>query len=250
MGWEGRAYGYSISLIILGAISLVWLNRDGLLIKKNNIHSYVCNSLKFGLPLIPHTIGSLIAITADRFIIANRLDLSSAGIYILAIQIGQILVLLTDSFNKTYAPWLFNNLANSTLDLKKKIVKNTYLYFIAILSIAFISSKILPIVLIYVIGGEYNKVYELIGYILMGYAFGGCYYMVTNFLFYENKTVWLASATFLSGMLSILLTFILIEINGLIGAAQAFMISQAIIFFLTWWLANMAHPMPWLRNQQ
>jgi Na+-driven multidrug efflux pump len=69
--------------------------------------------------------------------------------------------------------------------------------------------------------------------------------MVANYIFFANKTGFLAIVTFSSGVFNIIATYFLIKLNGVIGAAQAFMLSQAIIFLCTWWLAQYFRPMPW-----
>jgi len=71
--------------------------------------------------------------------------------------------------------------------------------------------------------------------------------MVTNYIFFESKTKILAYVTFASGLINIPLMFILVERNGLAGAGQAFVLTHAISFIGTWWLAQKVHPMPWLK---
>jgi hypothetical protein len=71
------------------------------------------------------------------------------------------------------------------------------------------------------------------------------YYMVTNYVFFANKTFLLAGVTLASGVFNVAATFFLIKINGAIGAAQAFMASQALLFLGTWMLASRVRPMPW-----
>ena len=66
------------------------------------------------------------------------------------------------------------------------------------------------------------------------YTFGGCYFMVTNYIFFESKTKVLALVTFVSGLINIPLMFILVGHNGIVGAGQAFMLTQTISFVGTW----------------
>jgi O-antigen/teichoic acid export membrane protein len=57
----------------------------------------------------------------------------------------------------------------------------------------------------------------------------------------------LAIITLFAGLLNLAITFWLLKSNGLIGAGQAFMVTQFIFFLATWALAQRCHPMPWLR---
>jgi O-antigen/teichoic acid export membrane protein len=99
----------------------------------------------------------------------------------------------------------------------------------------------------FLVGESFRAAGEMIIYIAFGFAFGGCYFMVTNYVFFESKTKFLALITCFSGIVNIPLMFILVEHNGITGAAQAFMLTNALNFIGTWWLAQKLHPMPWLK---
>jgi Na+-driven multidrug efflux pump len=71
--------------------------------------------------------------------------------------------------------------------------------------------------------------------------------MVTNFVFYAGRTGQLATVTVISGLFNVGASYILIKANGVIGAAQAFAAAQALLFVLTWLVAQRSRPMPWLR---
>jgi O-antigen/teichoic acid export membrane protein len=83
-------------------------------------------------------------------------------------------------------------------------------------------------------------------YIAMGHAFSGMYSLVANYIFFGGRTASLAAISFIAGLLNFGLSYWLLLRNGAIGAAQAFMISQAVIFLGAWLAAQRAHPMPWL----
>jgi O-antigen/teichoic acid export membrane protein len=205
------------------------------------------DALKFGLPLVPHTLGALLIVAVDRIVIVNLLGMASAGVYMVALQMGQVVAILTDSFNKAYAPWLMKSLANKDSVPRCTIVRGTYAYFVAIVLIAVAMGVLAPWYLPYLVGASFEKAAQLVIYTTMGFAFSGCYYMVTNYIFFESRTSILAVITAIAGLANIPLTIALVNMNGLAGAAQAFMLSQLFSFAGTWWLAHRAHPMPWLR---
>jgi O-antigen/teichoic acid export membrane protein len=247
MAWEGRVLGQAVAVMLFGIIALWWLLKDGLIRHSKAWRVHSRDALKFGLPLIPHVIGGLLIVAADRFVIVRLLDVAQAGIYMVALQVGQALGLMTESFNKAYAPWLMRNLLNSPKDLRIKIVRGTYLYFVLVLTIAVIFGLSAPLFLGFLVGESFRTAGELVIYIALGFAFGGCYFMVTNYVFFESKTRILAFVTLVVGLVNIPLMFILVEQNGIIGAGQAFMLTNAFSFIATWWLAQKIHPMPWLK---
>jgi O-antigen/teichoic acid export membrane protein len=247
MAWEGRVLGQTIAVMLFGSIALGWLLRDGLLRLPIEWRIQSWDALKFGIPLIPHVIGGLLIVAADRFVIVRLLDVAQAGIYMVALQVGQALSLVTESFNKAYAPWLMKNLSKPTEALRMTIVRGTYIYFALVLAAAAFFGFLAPILLSFLVGESFRTAGEMVIYIAFGFAFGGCYFMVTNYVFFESKTKFLALVTFFSGITNIPLMFILIDHNGIVGAAQAFMLTNALNFIGTWWLAQKLHPMPWLK---
>lgn len=247
MAWEGRVLGQTIAVMLFGSIALGWLLRDGLIRLPIEWRIQSWDALKFGIPLIPHAIGGLLIVAADRFVIVRLLDVAQAGIYMVALQVGQALGLVTESFNKAYAPWLMKNLSKPTEALRMTIVRGTYIYFALVLATAAFFGFLAPILLSFLVGESFRTAGEMVIYIAFGFAFGGCYFMVTNYVFFESKTKFLALVTFFSGITNIPLMFILIDHNGIVGAAQAFMLTNALNFIGTWWLAQKLHPMPWLK---
>jgi O-antigen/teichoic acid export membrane protein len=248
MDWEGRVLGQFLSLLVMGGLGFILIKREKFVCFPSDFKVHTIRALKFGLPLIPHVISGLILISIDRFLILKYLGASDAGIYLVGFQIGQVLSLLTDGFNKAFAPWLMKNLAIIGDQMKSKIVSATYAYFIAVLVLAALMSLSANALLKYVIGYEFYGAEKIVPYIFFGFAFGGCYFMVTNYIFYVKKTFYLALVTFISGVLHIPILIFLIERNGLIGAGQAFLISNVIIFIGTWFMSSKLYPMPWFNS--
>lgn len=247
MAWEGRALSQSIVSILFGIIALWWLFKDSLLRVSKGCRIHSRDALNFGIPLIPHVIGGLLIVTVDRFIIVKLLDVAHAGIYMVALQLGQAIGLVTESFNKAYAPWLMKNLSKPSEVLLISIVRKTYLYFIVVLTAAAVFGTLAPIIIDFWVGKSFRSAGEVVIYICLGFALNGCYYMVTNYIFFESKTKMLALITFVSSLINIPLMFILVKHNGIVGAGQAFMFSQAVSFIGTWWLSQKVYPMPWLK---
>ena len=244
MAWEGRALGQAaaVSAFMLIALFLLLHRAEASWPTDTND---VRDALKFGVPLIPHVIGALSIATADRFMITNMLDVAQAGIYMVALQMGMVLGLLTDSFNSAYAPYLMGVLVKEDRARDRKIVRGTYVYFIAVTVLALLLGMTAPHLLGVLVGEKFRSAAGAVLYVAMGYAFGGMYYMVANYVFLMSKTGHLAVVTFASGMVNIIATYFLIKLNGVLGAAQAFMLSQAMIFLCTWCLAHYFRPMPW-----
>jgi O-antigen/teichoic acid export membrane protein len=202
-------------------------------------------ALDFGLPLVPHVIGGFLVAVADRFIIKQKIGLEAAGIYMVAVQLGLGMGLLADAFNKAFVPWLYEQLKADSFEIKRRIVKGTWVYFFVALIFAGIIALLSYWIVLLVAGPEYVGASSALAWIALGQAFGGMYLMVTNYIFYKRKTKMLAWTTLFSGGVGVLLTWILTPVFGIAGAGLSFAIAMCIRFLLTWFLSQRVCPMPW-----
>jgi O-antigen/teichoic acid export membrane protein len=244
MAWQGRVAGIALAATVAAAVACISLARDRWLVAQWE-RQYALDALRFGIPLIPHAVGGMLVAMADRFMITNLLDLASTGIYMVALQVGMALGLLTDSFNKAFAPWLMSSLGEKNLARDRQVVRFTYGYFVAVTVIALLLGLVAPGLLGVLVGASFRDAAPIIIYIALGQAFGGMYYMVANYIFFAGRTATLAGITLSCGVLNVSASYLLILHNGVIGAAQAFMLSQIVLFLGTWWLAQRSRPMPW-----
>jgi Na+-driven multidrug efflux pump len=69
--------------------------------------------------------------------------------------------------------------------------------------------------------------------------------MVVNYIFFEEKTEYLAGVTFITAIINVGLNFLFINTYGAIGAAIATTITFFIKFVFVWYLSSRVHKMPW-----
>jgi O-antigen/teichoic acid export membrane protein len=242
--WQGRISAQIIAISLFGCIGLFILWKNGW-IKLKFDKSYIKSHLSYGIPLIPHTIGSITINLVDRLFITKMVGLEATGIYTVGYQIGMIIGILQDSFNKAWVPWLFKQLKENNEKTKINIVKLTYFYFIVIIVVALILSSIAPWLLSFFVGEEFTNASKYVFWVAIGYAFNGMYKMVTNYIFYVKKTYILAWITFFTAVINIILNYLLISNNGAVGAAQATTVAYFISFVFTWILSSKVYKMPW-----
>jgi len=248
LGWQGCAGGIFVTSVVFGVISLIYiyqtdfltLNFDMLTIRQIVIVSF---------PLLFHALGIVIINLSDRFFIDLMVGKEAVGLYAVGYQFGMIVLFVTDSFNKVWSPWIFTQLSQAHLDKRQKIVKYTYFYNIGILSGAVLFSMFAYFLLIYMTTPAYYNAQEFIIWVALGYAFRGMYTMVFPYLVYVGKTSFLGVITLTSAGVNMIANYVLIEINGTVGAAQATLLSFIVLFLGVWWYANRIYPMPWFRSR-
>lgn len=243
--WEGRVIGQSVAILLFGLVAIFSVARSGYVVNSKNISADIKNALMFGLPLIPHVVGGFVMTSTDRVIISSRMDVSAVGIYMVGLQLGQAMALLADSFNKVYAPWVMGNLSDERLD-KLVLVKKSYLAMILFLLIGVVWGGAAIVILPFLVGDKFESAKSIIMYMCLGHSITALYYIVTNYIFYAEKTRVLALITFFSASLNVPLTYYLVSHFGIEGAAIAFLIVQIVFFSSTWLLSNKVYPMPWL----
>lgn len=243
-GWLGKVSGQVIAIVVFAAIGMfVIIKREGLIFKWDK--EYAKDIIKFGVPLIPHVLGAFLITMTDRIFITNMVGISETGIYTVGFQIGMVIGVLQDSFNRAWMPYLYKNLKLNSNLVKYKIVKITYVYFVIILLIALLLSVMAPLIVNIFIGDAFNGSIIYIMWISVGFAFNGMYKMVGGVIFYEKKTHLLSIVTFTTALLNIVFNYIFIKMNGAVGAAQATSLAFFVSFILTWILASRVHFMPW-----
>lgn len=244
-GADGRIMAITAATAVAACIAIFTLQRDGLLSLFSYRPQFIQEALKFGVPLLPHTLGVLILSFADRVIIANHLGLGEAGVYMVAVQVSLALPIVFDAINNAFVPWLFERLKQDNPHEKTRIVKLTYLWFCIILAGVSVGFLIGPTLLIRLVGVEYKDAGDVFFWLILGQGFGGMYLMVTNYIFYSKRTMLLSAVTIFSGILHVGLVLYLVPIWGIVGAGKAFAISMGIRFLLTWHASSQSHSMPW-----
>lgn len=242
--WIGSIYAQIVSVSVFVIIGFIILIKNKWL-KVGINYSYIKHALSFGLPLVPHALGGVIMTMTDRVFITNMVGIDTTGIYTVGYQVGMIISLLATSFNQAYIPWLYSKLKENIYKTKIKIVKFTYLYNIVIFILAIILSIIAPKFLSFFVGDKFSNANIYVTWVALGYAFNGMYLMVTNYIFFAQKTSYLAGVTFASAILNIVLNYVFISKYGAIGAAQATTVIYLIKFILTWILSSKIYKMPW-----
>jgi O-antigen/teichoic acid export membrane protein len=190
-GADGRLVGLAVPIILFGLASLFWLlvSEQG----RGPISSeQLRKALRFGLPLLPHTLAAIGIAQGDRLILAWRIGLDEAGIYAVSMQLMLPLVMLADAINRAFAPWLFRQL---NLGHNVDVAMGQYALIAIYICGAAAYLCVLYVGIEYFLGSGYKAAIDLVYYILPG-TVGVCiYYAVVNPIFYAGRTELLTGVT-------------------------------------------------------
>lgn len=242
LGWQGYLEANVIVISFFSLISLLFIIKaKEIKIKYNK--EYFNHILKFGVPLIPHALGALAISMTDRILLINLEGEEATGIYQLGWQMALPISLLIEAFKNGYIPWLFEKLKDKLQNTKVVIV--TYLMIIGILMITILFIVIINFIILNFFSELYIQSAEVVPYLAYALALSGAYYTVGLLISFAERTATLAILTFITGILNFIFSYYLINLNGMIGAAQGTLLAYLITFFLTWSLSAKVHPMPW-----
>jgi O-antigen/teichoic acid export membrane protein len=245
--WQGRLIGMAGASFLLLVISAFIMFKYGFFNSKPQ-KFFIFDILRFGLPLIPHSVAAMTLSLSNQFMITQQLGVGSTGVYIVALQLGMIIGILVRSFNKSYSPWLMKCLSQKEMMSSEKLVRIIYLYFLFISIFAVVLTYLYKEILPFWVGDQFHQAIKLCVYIVFGNAFTGMYYMMANFVFFKKRTELLSISTSVVSFVTVVIGWNLIAEYGVDGAGKAFVLGQFLIFLSTWILAQCCYPMPWLKS--
>lgn len=243
LGSEGRILGFGIAVAACGALALASMQMGGW-IRWGWNHADGMDALKFGLPLIPHTVGTLAVSLFDRFIITERLGVESTGIYFAAVQLSMPMLMLGSGFNRAFVPWLFARLAGGE---NARAVAMSYGAVVGFLVAGMLYGLFVNFGLSLIVGDRYYQSKLLALVLIVGTTFQAAYYAVVNYIFYSKRTIYLSLVTFLNGSIYVVAAWFVAARYGLRGVALLFAGVQCLTFALTWVVSARVSPQPWLK---
>ena len=98
-----------------------------------------------------------------------------------------------------------------------------------------------------IFGSAYAEGKEIVLLISLAYAFNGMYKMHVNYIFYTKKTYLIFLITMTTGLLNIALSYLFIEMYGLMGGALSLCIINLVGYVVSWYIANRVYPMKWFK---
>lgn len=246
MSLAGRVYAIFISKALFSVIALILIFRITGISERLDISMIKDELFMFGIPMIPTLLKSTILTYLDRIFITNMESISETGLYTVGNQLSLPILLIAQAFNLAYIPWLYRKMAEDNDDDKVKIVKLTYIYYVVISVGAAAWTVLISFVTGFLVGGDYANSIEYTGWLSLSYAFTGMHMMVVNYIYYMKKIKLYNLVTITVIASNVFLNYILIKVNGSIGAAQATLLVNVISFLLTWIMAARVCKMPWM----
>jgi len=244
-GWEGVLVSELVVGTVLAVTILHSLAKEGY-IKTGSQLVIAKDFMRFSVPLIPHVLAFWVMNFIDRLFLAEMTDMETVGLYSTAYMLGLGMSLLHESIHRAWQPYFFEYLARDDIELKKRMVRYTWLYYAGSVVVFFLYVEVLRLSLPLLVGKEYLSSMEFVPLLVLGYTVLGMYRVVAGYLYHGNRTITLAMVTAFAALVNIVMNFVLIPLNGAIGAAQATLIAFATLFLVTKLIVVRSSSMPWI----
>ncbi|MFW5982895.1 MAG: lipopolysaccharide biosynthesis protein [bacterium] len=245
MAWQGIIAGHLSGYTLFGLIALISFFKERLIFFKRKL-IYNTDILKIGAPLALHRLGLWLGKAANRIIITSLLGAAATGSYGVGATFAAIITVIEEAFSKAFTPHLFDKLKNISNLNKGSIVKLSYYvyFFIFATSITIYLVGYLTVGFIY--GDEYLDTRIFMFPLIIAAMFKGFYKLHANYILFTKRTIHITKITITTGIINIILAYIMIKYYGLIGAAYSLLIINFLQYIATFYVGNKLMPMPWL----
>lgn len=244
LSYQGRLLGQYLTVVIFAGIAFFLLKARKVLTK--NVSKEFCkDSLLFGLPLIPHVIGSLVINMSDRIFINQIVGKEALGIYNIGYVLASSISVLCAAFANAIVPYSYELFTRGNRSAKKQVVKVYWIFISALGGIVVLFNLIVPYIFEWFIDARYYEGIIYIKWVSLAFFFQGCYLLFANIIFYTKKTKVLFYLSFVNIGINLFLNYFLIHKYGTIGAAYTICISYFIFFVSVALLGKNLLPLPW-----
>ncbi len=243
--WQARAWGQLVAGSIVAAIAAGVVSGK-LRTSMRDAFESVNRALRFGLPLVPHSIAAAIMAGYDRLYVARHISEQAAGQYFGAAQVASIITLGAIAFNQAWVPWLYARLSEGTPAADADIVRVTWRLIALALAVAGVMALGAHFLVLLVLGSGYAQAEAVLVLLAPAAAVGSIYFLVANHIFYAEKTLALPVVTCSAALCQVALIHLLGPLFGTVGVAGAVLATQGLFVAGVWYLAQRTRPLRWL----
>ena len=245
---EGKIYAEFLTIVLMGIINLYSIIKRGFFVLKYD-ESSVKSLLKFGLPLMPHSISFWFKSGADKVFITNFAGLAANGIYSMAMSISSLYTLVSNAFFNAYIPTLQKKLSNmnpeNEKEEKNRIVKTIYLMIGLFFLVSLFSVLCAWIILKYMVSDKYETAFDFIPGVILSLYVYVIYSFAVQFVYKKKRTLFLGIITFIGSLVQLVLSYYLVKNSGPMGAVYSSIVGSLFISLGIFYYSNKVFPMPW-----
>ena len=164
---------------------------------------------------------------------------------LLPYQVGLAMFLLSQSVNRAWTPWFYDRMKDGSPAALFTATKTAYMvagfYLVAGVGLAVVGWYALP----WIFGDVYVTATPVFVWIVFAFVAQGFWSLTASYLYYSETTGWISASSAGIAVLNVGLTYVMIQTNGLIGAAQATFLAYTLGFMAIAVVTVGRAPLPW-----
>lgn len=210
-----RLLALLLSGLFVFLITYLFINKKFRSKRKFSLTSYKAALIyifSFGIPLILHQLSFFMKGQVDRIFIYKLYTSAELGVYSAGVQIASVLTIFFMALNKAIVPYYYEKLKNGFLTVEK--IKKYSLTSLGFIGLPALICYFLPNSwFIWFLGVQFSEAQFYTVLFLIGYGLTLPYLILVNFFFFYGKNKLIATITFLTSIVYIILLAGLSEIS-------------------------------------
>lgn len=208
-----RVASNALPFFVVASVVLVRFVRES---SKVCSRGWWAQSIRLGIPLVPHYASQVLLNQADKMLISRFLDNSKVAIYGIAHSAGLLLTMVNNGINSAFVPWLYSHLEREDYDPIGRIANALSAL---VLALVFLLMLFAPECVALLATEEYQEAVWSIPPIATGVVFAFMYTLFVNVEIYYGETGYVAVASIASAVINVILNIIAIPVFGYIASA-------------------------------
>ncbi len=206
--------------------------------------TFLTQSLRFSLGVLPMAGAAWIAGQADAIFVAELGDMKSSGVYSVAFDIGRLINLLVMSIFMAYTPMIYRMLKEDAPANIPRIEQFQAFLIHVMVGMAFFLSVLAPEIFALLVKQKayYDGIW-IVPVIAFAFVLGGVRKLHSAILYYHKITLLISIGGILQAAVSVGLNFLLIPRYGAVAAAWSKTISLGIAAIYCWCLTRKYQPL-------
>jgi O-antigen/teichoic acid export membrane protein len=242
LAWQGRALGITAAALLAAAIGMATLVRDRS-VRFSSSMQYVPDALRFGAPLVVHTLGGLLITTGDKMIVGSLLSLRDLGTYAVAAQLATVLNVLYDALFKAFQPWVIERAL--LVDRRRAVVRTIYKLLLGTTAFGVVFLAVAYLGYPHLVGDSYRDGIALLAPLVAAGIVRCGYFATAIFISVAGRNEHLAVNSIVSGGLGLAAAALLVPRIGIVGAAYGVLLAELFSLMLNLRSSTRVFPMPW-----
>ncbi len=192
-------------------------------------------SLRYGLPVVPHLLSGFIIGQIGRVFLANQVSLSSVGVFSVGFVLYQVIETIARAVNQAWKPMFFRTTRDNQEKAPEFLGEMTTYYWLFNWLAAFSIAMLGPEILAVLAGEEFQEARTLVIPLVAAGILQTFYFRFITSNMWAKRPEFTTLATFLAAGASLLANALLVPRFGMMGAAYAVVVANAtaavVVFF-------------------